>query len=145
MAGAQAFETDFWKDANLRKVWDDIVPGEPRKTIPYTLTKEAIELYIEDCRDAGDPVELAGRYNEQGADEVVFLDITASKEKRGIIIGLIAKGNNLVVPFVAFFIAVLEIGASAMQRTMMIPGEMVFIVESLILLFVLLSDVIRRR
>ena len=37
-------------------------------------------------KDAGDPVELAGRYNEQGADEVVFLDITASKEKRGIII-----------------------------------------------------------
>ena len=43
MAQAQAaFETDFWKDANLRKVWDEIVPGEPRKTIPYVLTKEAI-------------------------------------------------------------------------------------------------------
>ena len=42
MAQAQAFETDFWKDANLRKVWDDIVPGEPRKTLPYVLTKEAI-------------------------------------------------------------------------------------------------------
>ena len=40
MAQAQAFETDFWKDANLRKVWDDIVPGEPRKTIPYTLTSK---------------------------------------------------------------------------------------------------------
>ena len=39
MAQAHAFETDFWKDANLRKVWDDIVPGEPRKTIPYTLTR----------------------------------------------------------------------------------------------------------
>ena len=39
MAQAEAFETDFWKDANLRKVWDDIVPGEPRKTIPYTLTQ----------------------------------------------------------------------------------------------------------
>lgn len=63
----------------------------------------------------------------------------------GIIIGLIAKGNNLAAPFVAFFIAVLEVGASAMQRTLMIPGEMVFIVESLILLFVLLSGVIRRR
>lgn len=63
----------------------------------------------------------------------------------GIIIGLIAKGNNLAVPFVAFFIAVLEVGASAMQRTLAIPGEMVFIVEALILLFVLLSDVVRRR
>jgi simple sugar transport system permease protein len=42
-------------------------------------------------------------------------------------------------------IAVLEVGASAMQRTMMIPVEMVFIVEALILLFVLLSDVVRRK
>lgn len=63
----------------------------------------------------------------------------------GLIIGLIAKGNNLAVPFVAFFIAILEVGASAMQRTMRIPVEMVFIVEALILLFVLLSDVVRRR
>ena len=63
----------------------------------------------------------------------------------GIIIGLIAKGNNLAVPFVAFFIAILEVGASAMQRTLSIPGEMVLIVEALILLFVLLSDVFRRR
>jgi 3-hydroxybutyryl-CoA dehydratase len=51
MSQAEAFETDFWKDANLRKVWDDIVPGEPRKTIPYTLTKEAIELY---CKSVGE-------------------------------------------------------------------------------------------
>src|SRR2546428_6305460 len=50
-SGKQAFETDFWKDANLRKMWDDIVPGEPRKTIPYTLTREAIELY---CKSVGE-------------------------------------------------------------------------------------------
>jgi hypothetical protein len=37
MQQAQSFETDFWKDANLRKIWDDIVPGEPRKTLPYKL------------------------------------------------------------------------------------------------------------
>jgi len=50
-------------------------------------------------RDAGDPVELAGRYNEQGADEVVFLDITASKEKRGIIIELIQRAaDRLFLP-----------------------------------------------
>ena len=47
----QAFETDFWKDANLRKSWDDIVPGEPRKTIPYVLTLEAIHAY---CRSVGE-------------------------------------------------------------------------------------------
>jgi 3-hydroxybutyryl-CoA dehydratase len=45
------FETDFWKDANLRKVWDDIVPGEPRKTLPYKLTQEAIALY---CKAVGE-------------------------------------------------------------------------------------------
>ena len=50
-------------------------------------------------RDAGDPVELAQRYNEQGADEVVFLDITASKEKRGTIIELIKRAaDQLFLP-----------------------------------------------
>lgn len=51
MAQAQAFETDFWKDANLRKKWDEIVPGEPRKTLAYTLTREAIALY---CQAVGE-------------------------------------------------------------------------------------------
>lgn len=63
----------------------------------------------------------------------------------GLIIGLISKGDNITVPFVAFFIAILEIGASALQRTMMIPVEMVFIVEALILIFVLFSDVVRSK
>jgi imidazole glycerol-phosphate synthase subunit HisF len=50
-------------------------------------------------RDAGDPVELAERYNEQGADEVVFLDITASKENRGIIVELIKRAaDQLFLP-----------------------------------------------
>lgn len=62
-----------------------------------------------------------------------------------ILIGLIAKGNVLAVPFVAFAIAVLDVGARAMQRTMLIPVEVVFVVEGLILVFVLLSDVVRRR
>ena len=35
-----------------------------------------------DLRDAGDPVELASAYNDQGADEIVFLDITASSDSR---------------------------------------------------------------
>ncbi len=52
-----------------------------------------------DLRDAGDPVELAQRYNEQGADEVVFLDITASKEKRGTIIEVIQRAaDQLFLP-----------------------------------------------
>jgi cyclase len=42
-------------------------------------------------RDAGDPVELAGRYNQQGADELVFLDITASSDARAIMADVVAR------------------------------------------------------
>ena len=42
-------------------------------------------------RDAGDPVEIAKAYNEQGADELVFLDITASAHERGIMAEVVAK------------------------------------------------------
>jgi cyclase len=42
-------------------------------------------------RDAGDPAEVASLYNKQGADEIVFLDITASYEKRNIIIDVVKK------------------------------------------------------
>ena len=41
-------------------------------------------------RDAGDPVELADRYNQQGADELVFLDITASSDERAIMADVVA-------------------------------------------------------
>jgi cyclase len=44
-----------------------------------------------ELRDAGDPVELSKIYNEQGADELVFLDITASFEKRDIIIDVVKR------------------------------------------------------
>ena len=42
-------------------------------------------------RDAGDPVELAERYNGQGADELVFLDITASSDAREIMADVVAR------------------------------------------------------
>jgi cyclase len=44
-----------------------------------------------DLRDAGDPVEAAAAYDAQGADELTFLDITASHEKRGIILDVVAR------------------------------------------------------
>lgn len=87
---------------------------------------------------------LAGAIEVSGVHYRLIEGFESNYLLLGIIIGLIAKGNHMAVPFWAFFIAVLEVGASAMQRTMMIPGEMVFIVEALILLFILLSDVIRR-
>ncbi|MGY1642235.1 ABC transporter permease [Geodermatophilus sp. SYSU D00703] len=63
----------------------------------------------------------------------------------GIIVGLIARGSALWVPVVAFGIAILEVGASSMQRTVGVPAEMVLIIEALILIFLLLSDVIAAR
>lgn len=42
-------------------------------------------------RDAGDPVELADRYNQQGADEIVFLDITASSDNRNTMVDMVAR------------------------------------------------------
>src|SRR3989338_5565033 len=53
-----------------------------------------------DIRDAGDPVELAETYNRQGADELVFLDITASHEKRSILIDVVRKvASQIFIPF----------------------------------------------
>ena len=51
-------------------------------------------------RDAGDPLELAQQYNEQSADELVFLDIAASSEDRGTTIGLATRlARELFIPF----------------------------------------------
>ncbi len=52
-------------------------------------------------RDAGDPVELAARYDAEGADELVFLDITASHERRETIVDLARRtADNVFIPFV---------------------------------------------
>ena len=51
-------------------------------------------------RDAGDPVELAERYDAEGADELVFLDITASHEARDTIVQLARRtADNVFIPF----------------------------------------------
>ncbi len=47
-------------------------------------------------RDAGDPVEVASRYEREGADELVFLDITASHEKRDIILDIVRRTAEVV-------------------------------------------------
>lgn len=53
-----------------------------------------------DLRDAGDPVELAAFYNEQGADELVFLDISASHEGRETMVEVIEQvAGTLAIPF----------------------------------------------
>jgi cyclase len=51
-------------------------------------------------RDAGDPVEVARRYDEQGADELVFLDISASHEGRAILLEMVSKvAEQIFMPF----------------------------------------------
>ncbi|MGN6531355.1 MAG: imidazole glycerol phosphate synthase subunit HisF [Ginsengibacter sp.] len=57
-------------------------------------------INFENIRDAGDPVELAIYYSQQGADELVFLDITATVEKRKTLVELVKKiAQNINIPF----------------------------------------------
>ena len=54
---------------------------------------------FEGLRDAGDPVTIARRYNEQGADEITFLDITASSDERDLILPMIeAVASQIFIP-----------------------------------------------
>jgi cyclase len=51
-------------------------------------------------RDAGDPVEIAAQYNKAGADELVFLDITASSDARNIVLDMVRKvAEQVFIPF----------------------------------------------
>ncbi len=53
-----------------------------------------------DLRDAGDPVECAAAYDKQGADELVFLDITASSDDRSIVIDMVRRvAETVFIPF----------------------------------------------
>jgi cyclase len=92
-----------------------------------------------DLRDAGDPVELAARYDADGADELVFLDITATSDKRSTVVELARRtADEVFIPFtigggvrsVADAQAVLDAGAdkvsinsAALQRPELI-GEL---------------------
>ena len=71
-------------------------------------------------RDAGDPVEVAAAYDKAGADEVVFLDITASSDNRGTVVDMVRKvAEKVFIPFtvgggirtVDYFKALLREGA----------------------------------
>ena len=57
-------------------------------------------LNFESIKDAGDPVQLAEKYSNEGADELVFLDITASSEQRETIKSLVKKVAEVIdIPF----------------------------------------------
>jgi cyclase len=85
--------------------------SDPPKVIRSDLTKRVIACLdvaggrvvkgtnFVHLRDAGDPVELAANYNAEGVDELVFLDITASREERGLLLGLInATTEHVFIP-----------------------------------------------
>jgi cyclase len=56
-------------------------------------------VHFKDLRDLGDPVELASRYERDGADEIVFLDISASHEERGTLLDLVRDtAERLFIP-----------------------------------------------
>src|ERR671919_2772460 len=91
-------------------------PGEGYPSLPLRLYKMALKRVIPcldvdagrvvkgtnfvGLRDAGDPVELAERYDAEGADELVFLDITASHERRETIVELARRtAENVFIPF----------------------------------------------
>jgi cyclase len=57
-------------------------------------------VHFESLRDAGDPVEQATRYDAEGADELVFLDITASHERRDTTLGMVSRvAESIYIPF----------------------------------------------
>lgn len=88
---------------------------------------------------------LAGAIEVTGVHQRMLEGIQSNFLLLGIIIGLIARGSLGAVPFVAFGIAVLEVGAGSMQRASGTPVEVVLILEGLILIFLLMSDHITAR
>ena len=72
-----------------------------------------------DLRDAGDPIEIARRYDEQGADEVTFLDITASSDRRDIILHIVeACAAQVFIPPTVSGMKTCSAQASTMCRMM---------------------------
>ncbi|MDT0212437.1 ABC transporter permease [Rothia sp. ARF10] len=94
---------------------------------------------------AGALAGLAGAIEVAGVHQRTLEGIQSNFLLLGIIIGLIARGSLTAVPFVAFGIAVLEVGAGSMQRVSGAPSEIVLILVGLILLFLLMSDVATER
>ena len=70
-----------------------------KRIIPCLDVRDGKVVKFEGVRDVGDPGALAQAYNEQGADEIVFYDITASYEKRGVILDVVREAaKKIFVP-----------------------------------------------
>ena len=79
-----------------------IVNGLTRRIIPcldVTAGRVVKGVNFVNLIDAGDPVEIASRYNEQGADELTFLDITATSDERDVILPIIERvASQVFIP-----------------------------------------------
>src|SRR4051812_31457732 len=114
--------------AKPRLIRDPLRPGSSGCTVPHALRKRPHQRYWQNCkimalakriipcldvtagrvvkgvnfvelRDAGDPVEIARRYDDQGADELTFLDITATSDQRDLILPIIeAVASQVFIP-----------------------------------------------
>jgi len=79
-----------------------LTSGLTRRIIPcldVTAGRVVKGVNFVELRDAGDPVEIARRYNEQGADELTFLDITATSDGRDLILPIIEQvASQVFIP-----------------------------------------------
>ncbi|WP_235735219.1 ABC transporter permease [Nocardioides alcanivorans] len=88
---------------------------------------------------------LAGAIDVAGVHGRMLEGMQSNFLLLGIIVGLMARGSMIALPVIAFGIAVLEFGAGTMQLMAQVPVEMMLVIEALILLLLLLSDVVRDR
>lgn len=90
-------------DINNNNKMAELTNGLAKRIIPCLDIKEGRTVKgtnFVDLRDAGDPVELAALYAKQGADELVFLDITATVEKRKALAALVSRvAKQINIPF----------------------------------------------
>lgn len=88
---------------------------------------------------------LAGGFEVAGLQLRLVQGMESDYGPLALIIALIAGGNPLGVTVTAIFISVIEIGGSAMNAVMGVPSELVYVIEALLLLFILMANVYKRR
>src|SRR6187431_1113317 len=94
---------NFQCSFSMKEIQNEIFRGLTKRIIPCLDIKDGRTVKgtnFVDLRDAGDPVELAANYAAQGADELVFLDITATIEKRKTLSELVRRvAHTIDIPF----------------------------------------------
>ncbi len=84
---------------NCRRQTDFLLAKRIIPCLDVTAGRVVKGVNFVELRDAGDPVEIAARYNEQGADELTFLDITATSDSRDLILPIIeAVASQVFIP-----------------------------------------------